>query len=159
MKKSTYSFALLFASAFLLNACNAQPEADNSVPDIIEVEIEIPETAVADQTIDIHVHVSQGEESVEDAKDVVIEIWEDQNRDNGVLEEAEHQSNGTYQIEHNFESDGIYLVQAHVTAREMHSMPIKPIIVGDVSEEEISAFNEAGGASSEEQGQSNHHHH
>ncbi|MCM2677328.1 FixH family protein [Alkalicoccobacillus plakortidis] len=153
------TFGIILASAFFLSACNNNEEgADTSIPSIIEVSIDLPESSPANEQLDIPVQVTQGGEPVDDARDVVIEIWEDQDRENGFLEEAKLQSDGLYQIKYEFESDGIYLVQAHVTARDMHSMPTKPIIIGDVSEEDINAFNEAGGASSEEQGESNHHH-
>ncbi|WP_185970906.1 FixH family protein [Alkalicoccobacillus porphyridii] len=159
MKRNAYSLSLLLASTFLvLSACNSEQDAQMPVAEIIEVDIDIPESSPANETLSIPVQVTQGEEPVDDARDVVIEIWEYQDRENGSLEEAELQSDGIYQIEHEFGTDGIYLVQAHVTARDMHSMPTKPIIIGDVSEDDINAFNEAGGASSEEQGESNHHH-
>lgn len=157
MKKKNYGL-LLALPILILSACNSGEETEMPVAEIIEVHIDLPESSPTNEKIEIPVQVTQGDEPVDDARDVVIEIWEDQDRENGFLEEAKLQSDGIYQIDYQFESDGIYLVQAHVTARDMHSMPTKPIIIGDVSEEDINAFNESGGASSEEQGESNHHH-
>ncbi|MBM0066475.1 FixH family protein [Alkalicoccobacillus gibsonii] len=149
---------ILFISTFLLSACNtSEPDLESIIPDIIEVQIDLPESSPPNEKLKIPVNVTQGDEPVDDARDVVIEIWKDQDRENGFLEEAKHQSDGLYQIDYTFEEDGIYLVQAHVTARDMHSMPTKPIFVGDVSEDEINDFNEAGGAASEQQGESQHH--
>ncbi|MEN0641958.1 FixH family protein [Alkalicoccobacillus gibsonii] len=149
---------ILFISTFLLSACNtSEPDLESIIPDIIEVQIDLPESSPPNEKLKIPVNVTQGDEPVDDARDVVIEIWKDQDRENGFLEEAKHRSDGLYQIDYTFEEDGIYLVQAHVTARDMHSMPTKPIFVGDVSEDEINDFNESGGAASEQQGESQHH--
>lgn len=156
MKRMTYSILLI--TAFFLSACtNSEQNMEAIIPDVIEVDIDIPETSSPNEKLAIPVHVSQGDEPVDDARDVVIEIWESEDRENGFLEEAKLQSDGLYQIDYTFSEDGIFLVQAHVSARDMHSMPIQPIFVGDVSEDEINAFNEAGGVASEQQGESKHH--
>src|SRR6476660_2479102 len=140
---------ILFISTFLLSACNTnEPDLESIIPDIIEVQIDLPESSPPNEKLKIPVNVTQGDEPVDDARDVVIEIWKDQDRENVFLEEAKHRSDGLYQIDYTFEEDGIYLVQAHVTARDMHSMPTKPIFIGDVSEDEINDFNESGGAAS-----------
>ncbi|WP_166740112.1 hypothetical protein [Halalkalibacterium halodurans] len=50
-------------------------------------------------------------------------------------------------MEYEFLEDGIYFVQAHVTARGLHVMPTERLIVGDVSEEELESLEEDSGQS------------
>ncbi|WP_156509930.1 hypothetical protein [Rossellomorea aquimaris] len=47
--------------------------------------------------------------------------------------------NGIYTIKKTFKEEGIYYVQTHVTARDMHVMPKKQFVVGEVSAEEMKA--------------------
>lgn len=48
---------------------------------------------------------------------------------------------GIYSITKSFEHDGIYHVQTRVTVRDSHVMPTTKVVVGKVSEEEMSEIN------------------
>ncbi|AQS54771.1 FixH family protein [Novibacillus thermophilus] len=81
---------------------------------------------------EIEVLVTQGGEQVNDADEVVFEIWKQGHEDESENFDAEHAGEGRYTLTHTFDEDGIYEVIAHVTARDMHTMPKKEFIVGDV---------------------------
>lgn len=84
----------------------------------------------------IEVKVSKGDEDVADADEVLFEIWKQGHEDASENFEAENVGKGNYSLNYTFEEDGIYYVIAHVTARDMHTMPKKEFKVGDVEADE-----------------------
>ncbi|MGK7379528.1 FixH family protein [Planococcus sp. 1R117A] len=123
------------ALPFLLLAACGSEEADsagagNSLEEIV-VEINTPETAEAAEEVVLSASVTQGDEAVEDADEVVYEVWQSGHRDSGEMIEAEHTGNGVYEAETVFEEEGLYFMQAHTSARRLHVMPKQEITVGD----------------------------
>ena len=97
--------------------------ADGTIPDLIKVELKVPEEVKSKEPIIISARVTQSDKAVDDADKVEFEYWmegEEHERAEGTLKE-----DGTYQMEHTFEKPGTYNVISHVTARDMHSMPKK----------------------------------
>lgn len=93
---------------------------------------------------EIQAKVWQGDENIDDADEVVFEIWKDGHEDESEHLDGESVGDGIYSLPYTFEEDGIYYVIAHVTARDMHTMPKKEFIVGDVDEEARSANDDQG---------------
>lgn len=93
----------------------------------------------------IEVKVTQGNEPVADADEVLIEIWQGDNQQESVNYEAEHAGDGLYTLAHTFPEEGIYYVIAHVTARDMHVMPKKQFVVGEVDPAELEGKHESDG--------------
>src|SRR5690606_7948747 len=81
--------------------------------------------------------VTQGEEPVEDADEVVFEVWQSGHRDHGEMIEAAHTADGIYEADTVLEDEGLYFIQAHTTARRMHTMLKQEITVGDPDPESI----------------------
>src|SRR5690625_3518835 len=106
---------------------------------ILEVDFVVPETAEVGETIELKAIVTYGDESVTDADEVVFEVWEKNDRDNGDMLDAINHEDGTYTVELSFDHDGIFEMYAHTTAREMHTMPLKEIVVGAGGEYEDEA--------------------
>ncbi|MED4130564.1 hypothetical protein [Shouchella miscanthi] len=126
--------------------------------EVVRAKIDSPLEIDTHVRTNLSVTLTQGEEIVDDAEDVVFEIWKDQERDEGKLQDGVYIDSGTYTIEHEFLEDVIYLVQSHITARDMHVMPKQMVVVGDVSDETIEAFIENGNKPNDAQ-ESKHHHH
>lgn len=109
----------------------------DEIPEIIEVQImSEPEELNPGEPALIQAKVTQGTEEVADAKSVIFEVWYSGEEHHEMLE-GKHTGNGIYSIDRNFDKAGVYNVIAHVTARDMHNMPRKQFIVGQVSDEEI----------------------
>lgn len=141
----------------LLVGCTSAPEEETSL-EIVEVEITLPEKVKEEEKVAVKTLVTQGEEKVEDAKEVQIEIWNvEKGKENSELLNAEHVGDGVYEVKHSFGEKGVYRVQSHVTARDMHVMPTKQLVVGDMSQREIDALLESE-VEEEEHGDSGHHH-
>ncbi|WP_339149247.1 MULTISPECIES: FixH family protein [unclassified Sutcliffiella] len=127
----------------LLVGCTSAPEEETSL-EIVQVEMQFPEKVDEAEEVVVKTLVTQGEEKVEDAQEVQIEIWNvEKGKENSQLLDAEHVGDGVYEVKHSFEVNGVYRVQSHVTARDMHVMPTKQLVVGDLSQEEIDAILES----------------
>lgn len=131
---------LLFLFIIVLSACgvnnNQQGKDNNVLPKMVEVQIKtIPADELKpNEEITIQAHVTQGAENVDDAHEVKFEVWKKGQEEHEMIE-AKHQGEGVYSIKKTFQNDGVYHVISHVTARDMHNMPKKEIVVGDVSQE------------------------
>ena len=136
MKKFTW----LAVPLMLLAACGTD-EADttgtgNSTEEV-KVEFNTPAQAEPADSMVLSVSVTQGDETVEDAEEVVYEVWESGDRANSEMIPAEHKKEGVYEAETIFEEEGLYFVQAHTTARRMHTMPKTEITIGDPDPDSI----------------------
>lgn len=98
----------------------------------LDAELMLPEEAEPGDEIEIEVLVMQGEEKVDDAGEVVFEVWkEDEEEDSEMVEADLPGEDGVYSIDFTFEEDEAYFVQPHITARGMHVMPVEHTLVGD----------------------------
>ncbi|MFA9559269.1 FixH family protein [Evansella sp. AB-rgal1] len=133
----------LFVLSFIifLTACGdsnnhqhgSQPEL-NFAP--LEVEIIAPEEADPFEDVILQAFVTQGDEKVNDASEVLFEIWQRGNKDESEFVEADlTEEDGVYEIVYQFTEENLYFIQPHVTARDMHVMPVGEIIIGDVPED------------------------
>lgn len=124
----------------LLTACGSDDAdsagAGNSLEEV-KVDITTAEQAEPAEEIVLSATVTQGEEPVEDADEVVFEVWQSGHRDHGEMIEAAHTADGIYEADTVLEDEGLYFIQAHTTARRMHTMPKQEITVGDPDPESI----------------------
>lgn len=144
-------FAILLMSIALLAflaACNKEEEVptDAELPEPIEVELTVPEHADPNEAVKLSALVTQGDEKVEDASEVEYEIWEEGKKDDSIHIEATNEKEGVYSTETSFETAGTYHVQVHVTARSMHVMPEKQIVIGHMEEEHDADHHDHGSA-------------
>lgn len=93
----------------------------------LEVDLEVPETAEAGETVEFTAHVHSNGEDVPDADTVMFEVLQDE--ESLEMIEAEHSENGNYTIEHTFDEAGTYIVISHVDAFQLHTMPQSEITV------------------------------
>ncbi|WP_234400684.1 FixH family protein [Virgibacillus senegalensis] len=128
---------LLFVSFLTLTACGQSDnqgsgsDGETTEPQPIEVALQVPEQAESGDSVSLTAKVTQGGENVEDAEEVEFEVWQEGTKEESELIEAEYQGDGIYGIEKSFEVEGTYVVQSHVTARQMHIMPKKSLVIGD----------------------------
>lgn len=132
IKQIGFIGALLF-----LGACNAENATDTEVPEIIEADIQLPGEMDPGEEYQLQVAVSQGDEAVTDANEVVFELWNDSEGSDSIQVEADHVGEGIYEISQTFEDSAVYSVQTHVTARSLHIMPKRQFQVGEVTEEQV----------------------
>lgn len=131
MIKRTFiiGFTLLI---LLMGACsnneNKQTKTVDEVPEIVEVDLTIPAVAEVGTEVVFTAVVTQGGEIVDDAHEVKYEIF---NLASGTKEmvEASLNEDKHYSIPYTFETNGTYDITSHVTARDMHTMPSKQVVV------------------------------
>lgn len=133
---------MMLALAFtILAACGNNDDSVNDLDElpVLDVEFDIPETLDVGETLVLQAVVTYGGELVEDAEEVVFEVWEKGKQDESDWLGSTNNEDGTYTAEVTFDEDGIYEMYAHTTARGIHYMPKREVIVGeggDYDEEE-----------------------
>lgn len=138
----TRSLALLIIAlmaAVVLAGCQDKENENNGSPfevRMIDVDLKLPETHEPGEPLQIEAVVTLNGEPVLDTAKVNFEIWRQGEGGSEDRYPGEHIGDGVYAIEHTFET-GAYYVVSHVDVEEMHNMPKKRIIVGDVSQEEL----------------------
>ncbi|GIN13022.1 hypothetical protein J26TS2_28890 [Shouchella clausii] len=125
-----------------LSGCSEKEETPSLSAEAIEVAFEMAEEQPGLENIVLEAKVTQGDEPVDDAEEVVFEVWPYDDREESDFHEASHAESGLYQTPLALEEAGIYMVQVHVTARGMHVMPTQPLFAGEISESEIEQFEE-----------------
>ncbi|MEC2075960.1 FixH family protein [Metabacillus fastidiosus] len=145
------SMFLLVSMLVLLAACNGEEgtaEVQKEVPKAVEVKLDVPETADVNSKVEMKAVVTQGDEKVADADEVEFEIWEEGKKEESNTVKAKNNGDGSYEAQTKFEHNGLFTVQVHVTARDMHTMPKKSVTVGEGikgEEEKHEHENEANG--------------
>jgi hypothetical protein len=122
-------------SLVILSGCNSSINEENAqqteVPAIVEVEIQPSnDNPSTGEDVVFNAIVTQAGEAVEDASDVSFEIWEKESGDHEMIV-GEHVGDGTYSTHKKFETEGIYYIVAHITARDQHTMPRIELMVGN----------------------------
>ncbi|UFU01419.1 FixH family protein [Radiobacillus kanasensis] len=130
---------VLILFVLVLSACSenqSETTDDTSEVEMIDASLQVPEEGMTGEEISLQVKVTQGEEVVTDAEEVVFEIWPAENKEESTKVTASLQDEA-YVATYTFGTAGTYSVQSHVTARGLHTMPIKEIsIMGSDSMEE-----------------------
>lgn len=163
--KRFLAIGAIFAT-LTLGACGSNDEHQehntktaDEMPEIVEVDLTVPETVSAGEEVKITAKVTQGEEIVEDANEVKFEVM---NLTSGEKEmiDASLSDEKLYTINYTFKTDGTYDITSHVTARDMHTMPTKRVTVTGGQEAATSApSSEDTSAEGQAHGESNHHGH
>lgn len=130
-RKSLFFILILFIT--VLAACNndADETKDEEELAMLEVAFDVPETAEVGDTLTLEAVVTYGDEDVTDADEVNFEYWENNNKDDSITIDSKNNNDGTYTAEVILENESVYTIYAHTTARELHTMPKRTVIVGD----------------------------
>lgn len=128
---------LVAVVVLILTACGQSDDNSNGSSDdvvqSIKADLKVPKQAEKGETLTLAVTVTQDGKQVEDADEVKFEIWKDGMKNGSEMIKANHTGDGKYTVEKTFNKKGIFHVQSHVTARQMHTMPKKEINVGNVT--------------------------
>lgn len=104
-----------------------QPSAEKPVSVKIQLQ---PKQIKPGQQVTIKAVVTQEDENVNDANEVLFEVWK-KGEDEHEKIKGKSKGNGVYSIKNTFDASGTYYIMSHVTARGQHTMPKKTIKVGD----------------------------
>jgi hypothetical protein len=140
--KKIGSWVSILSVAVALAACgqdNANETENNSAAEETQVEtldvaLDTPEKVEKGEKVTFSATVTQGDEKVDDADEVMFEVWKEGSKEESEMIEASHDGDGVYSAEKQLDEAGKHFVQSHVTARDLHTMPKNEIMVG--SEEE-----------------------
>lgn len=142
-------FFILIVLLAVLAACSnnkadtaEEDDSDSMELPVLEVDFDVPEHVEVGETIDLTAHVTFDGEPVEDAREVLFEVWTQGHDDDSEEIEGVHQEDGTYTASFTFEEEAVYEMYAHTTAREQHIMPLETVIAGDAEPSEEDAHDE-----------------
>ncbi|WP_186580873.1 FixH family protein [Aquibacillus kalidii] len=157
---------LLILTISLLSACGQAEDnhsdggQDEEALASIEAQLHAPETAEIGAETSVKVTVTQADSFVDDADEVMFEVWKDGLKEESEMIESEFKGDGVYVLHTTFDQPGTYTVQSHVTARGMHTMPKAEILVGsDSATEESEATQHHDDAHAESSSSEEHSHH
>lgn len=128
----------LLLSVFLivLGGCSSSKPDPSEAHDVdlsmvpIKVELNLsPEKIVVDQRVTFAAVVTQDNAPVDDAKEVMFEIVNMEDKEQKIELTGKLIGDGVYQAEGTIDKVGLYSVTSHVTARTQHSMPSKEFSV------------------------------
>ena len=130
--KRKFGLLLVIVVLGALAACGKEDDVPTEVkpPEMLEVELTVPETAAVDETVEMTAKVTQGDEKIEEADEVVFEVWEEGKKSDSEMIDSVNEKGGIYTAEKSFDHDGLFHVQVHVTANGMHTMPLTEVVVG-----------------------------
>ncbi|QPC48141.1 FixH family protein [Mangrovibacillus cuniculi] len=148
---------LLLTCAAMITLTACQKDTTREVQQMVDVELEVPSDLAVKEESRLQATISQGGSPVDDADVVDFEIWVANNREESVWLSAEQVEKGKYEVTYEFTEDGVYFIQTHVTARDLHVMPVEEVEVGEVTEEMRAAVQEdQGKADMSDTGHSHH---
>ncbi|WP_045926400.1 FixH family protein [Bacillus siamensis] len=117
---------------FLLSSCggNADKTSADEDPKALEVKLTGPVTAEPHEKAEYKAEVFYGGKRVTDADEVMFEVWKEGKKGSGKTSKAKEEK-GAYYLRTEFDKEGVYTVQSHVTAKQQHNMPTVKVRVGD----------------------------
>lgn len=137
--KKLWVVILSIALIGVLVACGKKEEP-KPAPEVLplEVELTVTEEVAIDEIVEMSTLVTIGDRKLDDASEVVYEVWEEGKESESFKIDAVNEGEGIYTAETSFDREGLFNIQVHVTAEAQHSMPVKTVTVGqgEVSEEE-----------------------
>ena len=116
MKRKVIVFLFIVVLGTLV-ACTKQEEPITEVPDLepLTVELTVTEAVEIGETVDMNALVTMGDEKIEDADEVVFEVWEEGQKADSEMIDAVNEEEGIYTAETSFDYDGVFHIQVHVT--------------------------------------------
>lgn len=133
----------LILSVFLvgvLAACGETEEKEviTEAPELepLLVDLTVTNDVEVGETVEMSALVTIGERKIDDASEVVYEVWEEGKKSDSVMIDSVNEKDGIYTAETSFDHDGLFHIQVHVTAEAQHNMPVEQVTVGDGGEYE-----------------------
>ncbi|MGM9987037.1 MAG: FixH family protein [Bacillaceae bacterium] len=120
MKKVISIVAVLFV---LLAGCSQGESKKLEEPKMLNVDVKFNPTSVkVNEEFTVQAIVTMGDEKVDDASEVMFELWKKGQEDHEMIEGVKV-GDGVYELKKKVNETGTYIVVSHVTARNLHNMP------------------------------------
>ncbi|UOQ49300.1 FixH family protein [Gracilibacillus caseinilyticus] len=144
----------------LLSACSANQLNEDAADQYhteqpFTITIDLPSNIEANTNTPINVTLQQNNTPADNVQNISAELWMPLQPEVKTEVALELQEPGVYHTDYTFAEDGIYYLQVRAESEHSDIMPIKRIIVGELSEEE-QAFLDRQKKESEEDHSSHH---
>lgn len=135
--KKRYGMIAVIIGLTILSACGKETDDGSAVEVLpLEVTLTVTEQAEIGDTVSMEALVTYGNEKVADADKVVYEVWEEGKKDDSVMIDSVNEKDGIYTAETSFDHDGLFNIQVHVDAKNLHTMPVKQVTIGEGAHDE-----------------------
>lgn len=122
---------------FILAACGKEVDDGSAVQVLpLKVELTVTDQAEVGDAVKMEALVTYGDEKVSDADKVIYEVWEEGKKDDSVMIDSVNGKDGTYTAETSFDHYGLFHIQVHVDAKNLHTMPVKQVKIGEGAQAE-----------------------
>ncbi|PJN86646.1 FixH family protein [Bacillus sp. mrc49] len=139
MKKIYMCSALLIMLAGCQQAeMQEDKEVNSAVPESMEASIAIKGSLDKGKEVILETTVKQGSRLVNEADEVLFEVRKS-GHDKREMLDSKNTGSGKYQVMHTFTEQGKYIVIAHVTAKGLHVMPEKEVVIPEHEDESATA--------------------
>lgn len=144
MKKMLYGFIMIMVVAALAACGNKEDDTLKETPELLPLvaKLTVTNEVEVDGKVEMSTVVTYGDDFVDDANEVIYEVWEEGKKSESTMIESKNAGEGVYTAETSFAYDGIFNIQVHVTAKGSHTMPKEQVIVGEVAEDEHAGHGE-----------------
>lgn len=130
----------MFVMMGILVACGSEEEnkviTESPELEQLMVDLTVTNEVEVGEAVDLSALVTIGDRKIDEADEVVYEIWEEGKKSESIMLDSENEGEGIYTAETSFDHDGTFHIQVHVTAEVQHAMPVEVVIVGDGGEYE-----------------------
>lgn len=99
------------------------------------------ETVKPHEKAEYKADVFYGGKRVTDADEVMFEVWKEGKKGSSKTSKAKEEK-GAYHLRTEFDEEGVYTVQSHVTAKQQDNMPTVKVRVGDAEAADDSSGHE-----------------
>ncbi|MDS9473053.1 FixH family protein [Sporosarcina pasteurii] len=115
-----------------LVACTKKEELIEDVTELepLLVKLTVTNEVEVGETVHMSSLVTMGNQKIDDADEVVYEVWEEGKKSDSVMIDSTNEKEGVYTAETSFDHDGLFHIQVHVTAKGLHTMPVEQVTVG-----------------------------
>src|SRR5690625_1301828 len=107
----------------MLAACgkDEEPITDTSQLEQLMVDLTVTNEVEIGETVEMSSLVTMGDKKIDDADEVVYEIWEEGKKSESKMMDSVNEGDGIYTAETSFDHDGQFHIQVHVTAEGQHT--------------------------------------
>lgn len=133
------SLSKLLLLVFILSACTANVDNtdENGLIPHLTVDLQLPSDIELNKVTTLSVTVQNNNQPFDQAEEASFKIWQEESPDKAITLQATQQTSGVYEVDHEFTSEGLYVIQVHVLSSDMEVMPSKRLAIGSEALEQL----------------------
>jgi len=130
---------MLLLFVFIISACTANVgnTDENGLIPHLTVDLQLPSHIELNKVITLSLTVQKNSQPFDQAQEAEFMIWEESSPDEAITLQAIQRIPGVYEADHEFTTEGLYVIQSHVSSTNMEVMPSKRLAIGSEALEQL----------------------